>query len=139
MFMPKKNRDITLNSTCASAMVSETVSARAAVNDADDKTDADGSEIDDSHLWGLSKEADEQMSKHKIIHTHPEKSEILRKARMDVKPAFVESLGRKSIGQFRPVIGRAIDEFESKQPSVSGACMFYMSDLYADKIMASKE
>ena len=128
MLMQKKNKERyttpSPDSACASAMVSNTVSARAAETVEDPVKDNDG--VFDS-LWGLSEDGEEQMRKASIPKSE-EQSERVRLAKQAVQPMYVESLGTKGIGPTIPVIGRDVQP--STQPKVSGGCMFYMSDRY---------
>lgn len=112
------------NSACASAMVSQPVSARVA-----DTVDGFNEGVEDAldSLWGLSEEGEEQMRKASIPKSE-EQSERVRLAKQAVQPMYVESLGTKGIGRTIPVIGRNMQP--STQPKVSGGCMFYMSDRY---------
>ena len=113
---------------CANAMVSNTVSARAAETVNDPMDDTDGA-LD--LLWGLSEEGEEQMRKASIPKSE-EQSQRVRHAKQAVQPMYVESLGTKGIGRTIPVIGR--DMTPSTQPKVSGGCMFYMSERYAQAL-----
>ena len=109
-------------SACSSAMVSDTVSARASetvVEEVEEDLMRD--------LWGLTDEGEEQMRKASIPKSE-EQSERVRKAKQAVQPVYVESLGSKGIGRTIPVIGRDVQT--SAQPKVTGGCMFYMSDRY---------
>jgi len=128
MLMQKRNKSHyntpAPGSVCANAMLSQTVSARAAETVEDVEEDVDGA-IDS--LWGLSEEGEEQMRKASIPKSE-EQSERVRLAKQSVQPMYVESLGTKGIGRVIPVIGR--DMQPSAQPKVSGGCMFYMSDRY---------
>ena len=128
MLMQKKNKDRyttpSPDSACANAMVSNTVSARAAETVEEPMENNDG--VFDS-LWGLSEEGEEQMQKASIPKSE-EQSERVRLAKQAVQPMYVESLGTKGIGRTIPVIGRDVQP--STQPKVSGGCMFYMSDRY---------
>lgn len=128
MLMQKKNKERyttpSPDSACANAMVSTTVSARAAETVEEPMEDNDG--VFDS-LWGLSEEGEEQMRKASIPKSE-EQSERVRLAKQAVQPMYVESLGTKGIGRTIPVIGRDVQP--STQPKVSGGCMFYMSDRY---------
>lgn len=113
------------NNACASAMVSDTVSARAAETVEEAEGDSDGAF--NMGLWGLSEEGEEQMRKASIPKSE-EQSERVRLAKQAIQPMYVESLGTKGIGRTVPVIGRDMEP--STQPKVSGGCMFYMSDRY---------
>lgn len=113
------------NNACANAMVSNTVSARAAETVEETQDGFDGAF--DMELWGLSEEGEEQMRKASIPKSE-EQSERVRLAKQAIQPMYVESLGTKGIGRTVPVIGR--DMMPSTQPKVSGGCMFYMSDRY---------
>lgn len=114
------------NNTCANAMVSNTVSARAAETVEETQDGFDGA-FDDVGLWGLSEEGEEQMRKASIPKSE-EQSERVRLAKQAIQPMYVESLGTKGIGRTVPVIGRDMEP--STRPKVSGGCMFYMSDRY---------
>lgn len=128
MLMQKKNKDRyttpSPGNACANAMVSNTVSARAAET-VREPTEEKDSAFDS--LWGLSEEGEEQMQKASIPKSE-EQSERVRLAKQAVQPMYVESLGTKGIGRTIPVIGRDVQP--STQPKVSGGCMFYMSDRY---------
>ena len=128
MMLQKKNkRPYTTpspESACANAMVSNTVSARAAET-VDEPMEDNETGLDS--LWGLTEEGEEQMRKASIPKSE-EQSERVRLAKQAVQPMYVESLGTKGIGRTIPVIGR--DMQPSTQPKVSGGCMFYMSDRY---------
>lgn len=117
-----------LNSTCASAMVSEPISARASETVVDDANESDGFDVS---LWGLSEEGEAQMRKASIPKSE-EQSKRVRLAKQSVQPMYVESLGTKGIGRTIPVIGR--DMQPSTRPKVSGGCMFYMSDSYTREL-----
>lgn len=128
MLMQKKNKKNyttpSPDSACANAMVSNTISARAA------ETVEESMEVNETaldSLWGLSEEGEEQMRKASIPKSE-EQSERVRLAKQAVQPMYVESLGTKGIGRTIPVIGR--DMQPSTRPKVSGGCMFYMSDRY---------
>lgn len=112
------------SNACANAMLSETVSARAA--ETVEETNGENDGAFDS-LWGLSEEGEDQMRRASIPKSE-EQSERVRLAKQAVQPMYVESLGTKGIGRTIPVIGRDMEH--RTQPKVSGGCMFYMSDRY---------
>jgi hypothetical protein len=130
LMQKKENRVRTLHSesACTNAMVSNTVSARAA-NTVEERVE-DG-DVALNSLWGLSEEGEEQMRKASIPKSE-EQSERVRLAKKAVQPMYVESLGTKGIGRTIPVIGRNMEP--NTQPKVSGACMFYMSERYAEAL-----
>jgi len=131
LMQKKKKTDYTTpppGNACANAMVSNTVSARAAET-VEEPTKENDSAFDS--LWGLSEEGEEQMRKASIPKSE-EQSERVRLAKQAVQPMYVESLGTKGIGRTIPVIGRDMEP--NTRPKVSGGCMFYMSEKYAQAL-----
>ena len=107
---------------CASARAAETVAMT------EEKT---SDMAYDSDLWGLTEEGENQMRGASIPKSE-EQSERVRLAKLAVQPMQVESLGTKGIGKIIPVIGRDVQS--NVQPKVSGGCMFYMSEKYAQAL-----
>lgn len=81
-------------------------------------------------LWGLSSDAAEQF---KGVKPNPlgANSAAVKQAKKDLAPKRVESRGKGSGVQVLSV-GRSES---TTKPKVSGACMFNMSDDYADRLM----
>lgn len=116
-------------------------SARRAVEELPEETDADGqlyevsaraTSVTDTMdgLWGLSSDAEEQF---KGVKPNPlgANSDAVKKAKRDLAPKRVESRGK---GNGVQVLSVGRSESTTK-PKVSGACMFNMSDEYADRLM----
>lgn len=128
MLMQKKNKRYDTrpapDSACANAMVSKTVSESATENVEELIEEYDS-------LWGLSEEGEEQMRKASVPKSE-EQSERVRLAKQAVQPMHVETLGTRGIGRTIPVIGRDMEP--NTRPKVSGGCMFYMSEKYAQAL-----
>lgn len=120
-----RNRNTPPPSACASA--------RVANNPPPEETDAEETWSHDDH-WGLSDEVEKHMSSLSSIPNNVgETSKIVKDALKAVKPKISESLGTRNTGKTIPVLGRNLEE-SSTQPTVSGGCMFYMSDRYTRRL-----
>lgn len=115
----------------------EAVSARAAVVE-DDATVL--SVLENSELWNNMSQEDEQTMKASSISlpNGGPNTEATKKARREVQSTLnLETTGARTIGTRPLVAGRCGSETGNPSPpKVTGECMFFMSDAYADKLMS---
>lgn len=67
-------------------------------------------------------------------------SETTKKNLESVKPVLsLETTGAKTVGMKTLICGRCGNEaIDAKKPDVTGGCMFFMSDAYADRLMTKE-
>ena len=88
----------------------------------------------DDGLWGFSEEAKEQFRDVKAP-SH-QKTAKVKQALSDLTSNVVEATHHKEIGVVVPVLGRPMER--ARLPAVHGACLFNMSESYADAMDAAK-
>jgi hypothetical protein len=114
------------------------ISARAAPVDSSDTT-----LFTDSSMWNnMSAEGEDSMSKNASRFPGGGRNTEATKKNMEmVKPVLsLETTGAKTVGTRPLIAGRSGQETtEAKMPEVTGECMFFMSDAYADRLMSTQQ
>lgn len=101
------------------------------------------SALEDSELWNNMSVEDEQAMKSSSVSlpNGGPNTEATKKARREVQPTLnLETTGAKTVGTRPLIAGRSGEETSTmkKPPKVTGECMFFMSDAYADQLMMTQ-
>jgi hypothetical protein len=92
-------------------------------------------------MWGMSEDGQNSMSKNgNRFPGGGRNTEVTKKNIELVKPVLsLETTGAKTVGTRPLIAGRSgYEATEAKKPDVTGECMFFMSDAYADRLMSSQ-
>jgi hypothetical protein len=121
------------------SLESSGISARAAsVEEVSDST-----LFSDNNMWNnMSEEGEDSMSKNASRFPGGGRNTEATKKNMEmVKPVLsLETTGAKTVGTRPLIAGRCGQETtEAKMPEVTGECMFFMSDAYADRLMSTQQ